>query len=147
MRIKAGSAMCRVARLLQPRKAWRRSQLCWTSSISTSCDRRDVFGGRENKTGPQVYTGQPNKKAAKGLVTDLYVANKHHEATQVEIFQQMGNKETIVATESPPSPPAVDVNPTSPTPPSEQVDDDPIGLTIIFDSGYEPIVSKTLQNL
>ena len=37
----------------------------------------------------------------------------------------------------------IDVNPTSPTPPSEQVDDDPIGLPIVFDSGYEPIVSKT----
>ena len=84
-----------------------------------------MFGGRENKTGPQGRSGpqdrsgQPNKKAAKGIVaTDLYVANKQHEAAQVEIFQkvfhtnyqQIGDKEVIVAIESPPSPPAVDVN-------------------------------------
>ena len=77
-----------------------------------------MFGGRKNKTGTQRNSGQPNKKAAKRLVTDLYVAYKHNEATQVEIlqkvfhtnYQQMGDKEVIVTTESPPSPPAVDVN-------------------------------------
>ena len=29
----------------------------------TNIDRRDVFGGRENKTEPQGHSGQPNKKA------------------------------------------------------------------------------------
>ena len=105
-----------------------------------------MFGGRENKTEPQDHSGQPNKKAAKGFVTDQYVANKHHEAAQVEIlqkvfhtnYQQIGDKEVIVTTESPPSPPAVDVHPTSPTPPGEEIDDDPIGLPIVLDSEYEP---------
>ena len=137
--------MRRMERLLQLAKGVE------TSPIYTCCGRRDVFEGRGNKTGPQGSSGQPNKKAAKGLITDLYVANTQHEATQVESFQkvfhtnyqQMGDEEVIVTTESPPSPPAVDVNPTSPTPPGEEVDDDPIGLPIVFDSGYEPIVSKT----
>ena len=114
-----------------------------------------MFGGWKNKTGTQGHSGQPNKKAAKGLATYLSVANTQHEATQVEIlqkvfhtnYQQMGDKEVIVTIESPPPPPAVDVNPTSPTPTGEEVDDDPIGLTIVFDSRYEPIVSKTFAEL
>ena len=53
-----------------------------------------------------------------------------------------GDEEGMVAIEAPPSP--VDVNPTSPTPPGEEVDDDPSGLPNVVDSGYEPIVSTTV---
>ena len=45
-----------------------------------------------------------------------------------------GDEEGIVAIEAPPSP--VDVNPTSPTPPGEEVDDGPSGLPNVVDSGY-----------
>ena len=102
----------------------------------------------KTKPGLKVALGSQIKKDAKGLVTDLYVANKQHEAARLELVQkvfntnyhQMGDQQVIVIIESPPSPPAVDVNPTSTTPLGEQVDDDPIGLPIVADSGYEPIL-------
>ena len=49
-----------------------------------------MFGGREDKKeGLKVTLGSLIKKAAKGLVTDLYVANRQLEAAQVEYFQKV----------------------------------------------------------
>ena len=45
--------------------------------------------GRKSKPGLKVALGSLIKKNAKGLVTDLYVANGQLEAAQVDIFQNV----------------------------------------------------------
>ena len=45
--------------------------------------------GRKSKPGLKVALGSLIKKDAKGLVTDLYVANRQLEAAQVDIFQNV----------------------------------------------------------
>ena len=91
-RIKARSGMSRMARLLQLAKG-----------IETVADLLDVSNfyilqeaivemcieGGKAKPGLKVAVGSLIKKAAKGLVTDLYVANRQLEAAQVDIFQKV----------------------------------------------------------
>ena len=91
-RIKARSAMRRMARLLQLAKG--------VETVAALLDVSNFYilqeaivemciEGGTSKPGLKVALGSLIKKAAKGLVTDMYVANRQLEAAQVEIFQKV----------------------------------------------------------
>ena len=91
-RNKARPAMRQMARLLQLAKGVETLAALLDVSnfylLQEAIIEMCVEGGK-SKPGLKVALGSLIKKAAKGLVTDLYVANRPVEASQVEIFQKV----------------------------------------------------------